>query len=85
MSYNVKNYTEQGGEVTHFGGKVVFEEGSQIEGLPSPSIPDAGASTKGLVKQGAAVADAVGETPTATEFNALLASLRTAGIIASEA
>ena len=85
MSYNVKNYTEQGGEVTHFGGKVVFEEGSQIEGLPSPSIPDAGASTKGLVKQGVAVADAVGETPTATEFNALLASLRTAGIIASEA
>ena len=85
MSYNVKNYTEQGGEVTHFGGKVVFEEGSQVEGLPSPSIPDAGASTKGLVKQGAAVADAVGETPTATEFNALLVSLRTAGIIASEA
>ncbi len=34
MSYNVKNYTEQGGDVTHFGGKVLFEEGSQVEGLP---------------------------------------------------
>ena len=34
MSYNTKNYTEQGGDVTHFGGKVIFEEGSQIEGLP---------------------------------------------------
>ena len=49
MSYNTKNYTEQGGDVTHFGGKVVFEEGSQIEGLPVQDIPDAGPETKGLV------------------------------------
>ena len=35
MSYNAKNYTEQGGNVTHFGGKVIFEEGSQVEGLPT--------------------------------------------------
>ena len=35
MSYNTKNYTEQGGNVTHFGGKVIFEEGSQVEGLPT--------------------------------------------------
>ena len=75
MSYNVKNYTEQGGDVSHFGGTVIFEEGSQVEGLPSPEIPDAGASTKGLVKQGIAVTDAAGETPTAAEFNALLSSL----------
>ena len=34
MSYNTKNYTEQGGDVTHFGGTVVFEEGCQIDGLP---------------------------------------------------
>jgi hypothetical protein len=32
--------------------------------------------------QGAAVADAAGEAPTAEEYNALLASLRAAGIIA---
>ena len=25
MSYNAKNYTEQGGEVTHIGGKLVFD------------------------------------------------------------
>lgn len=37
----------------------------------------------GLVKQGAAVADAAGEAPTAAEFKALLDSLRTAGIIAT--
>ena len=31
MSYNTKNYTEQGGDVTHIGGKLVFEgdDGSQ--------------------------------------------------------
>ena len=34
MSYNTRNYTEQGGEVTHFNGTVVFEEGCQIDGLP---------------------------------------------------
>lgn len=32
--YNTKNYKEQGGNESHFGGKVVFEEGCQIEGLP---------------------------------------------------
>ena len=82
MSYNAKNYTEQGGDVTHFGGKVIFEEGSQVEGLPAPTIPDATPTEKGLVKQASSVADAVGETPTATEYNALLASLRSAGILA---
>ena len=34
MSYNAKNYTEQGGEVTHIGGKLVFEEGGSIAGFP---------------------------------------------------
>ena len=27
MSYNAKNYTEQGGEVTHIGGKIVYDNG----------------------------------------------------------
>ena len=30
--YNAKNYTEQGGEVTHIGGKLVFEDGGSLEG-----------------------------------------------------
>ena len=34
MSYNTKNYTEQGGDVTHIGGKLVFDEGSSIAGFP---------------------------------------------------
>ncbi len=114
MNYNVKNYTEQGGDVTHFGGQVVFEDGCQIDGLPSspipvasnstlggvkvgaglsisengvlsapgPDIPSAAPEVKGLVYQGAAVSDA-SETVTASDFNALLASLRTAGILSS--
>ena len=30
MSYNAKNYTEQGGDTTHFGGKVIFEAGAEF-------------------------------------------------------
>ena len=32
--YNVKNYTEQGGEVTHIGGRLVFDAGAGITGFP---------------------------------------------------
>ncbi len=42
-----------------------------------------GAKVEGLPKQ--AVADAAGETPTAAEFNALLAALRASGVIAPPA
>ena len=38
--YSTKNYTEQGGDVSRFGGKVVFDEDCQIEGLPQmPGLP----------------------------------------------
>ncbi len=30
--YNAKNYTEQGGEVTHIGGKLIFDEGAKLKG-----------------------------------------------------
>lgn len=39
--------------------------------------------TKLTATQGVAVADAVGTEPTKAEYNTLLASLRTAGIIAT--
>lgn len=29
IMYNTKNYTEQGGEVTHIGGKLVFDDGAE--------------------------------------------------------
>lgn len=37
--YNTKNYTEQGGDITHIGGKLVFDEGA--EGV----IPNQAAAT----------------------------------------
>ena len=32
--FTVKNYTEQGGEVTHIGGALILEEGASVQGLP---------------------------------------------------
>jgi len=72
MGYNCKNYFTDGGDTIVIGGKMVIEEGAQIEGLPAASFT-----------QGAAVADAAGAAPTAAEFKALLDSLREAGVIAS--
>lgn len=40
MNYNGKNYTEQGGEVTHIGGKVVFDEGAEL--MPNQAADTAG-------------------------------------------
>lgn len=52
---------------------------SANKGLPAAAT----ATTAGLVKQGAAVAEAAGENVTAAEFKALLDSLKTAGVLAS--
>lgn len=30
--YNAKNYTEQGGDVTHIGGKLIFDDGAKLKG-----------------------------------------------------
>ena len=34
--HNTLNYTEQGDEVTHIGGTLIFEEDAFVEGLPLP-------------------------------------------------
>lgn len=49
----------------------------------SYTLPAATSTAIGGVKQGAAVADAASTAPTATEFKALLDSLRAAGVIAT--
>ena len=69
--YNAKNYTEQGGDVTHIGGRLVFEEGASVEGLPSSFTPaenqvDSEANSIATLKE---------------DFNALLAKLKTAGLM----
>ena len=35
--YSAKNYTEQGGDVTHIGGKLIFEDGSKLKGGLMPN------------------------------------------------
>lgn len=72
MSYNAKNYTEQGGDVTHFGGKVIFEEGCEVEGnffTPAANQADSTATTVAALKD---------------EFNALLTKLKTAGLMEAD-
>lgn len=127
MSYNVKNYTEQGGEKTVIGGEIVIDgkltvaDGGQVEGItgvtgaatestlggikaaakgvgdtvevkidsntsklyvapPALATEDAA----GLVKMAANVAAVEGETVPVEKFNALLAALIDAGIMADE-
>ena len=65
---NVKNYTEQGGERTVIGGTLEIVVGGQVVGLFTPAAfqADSTATTiAGLV----------------TDFNSLLAKLKTAGLM----
>ena len=71
--YNTKNYTEQGGDVTHIGGRLVFEKGASVEGLPGSAPAENQAdSTAATV---AALKD---------DFNDLLAKLKAAGLMAAD-
>jgi len=74
MSYNAKNYTEQGGDVTVIGGTLKFTADAKVEGFPTDAITPA-------VNQ----ADSTAATVSALkeDFNALLAKLKTAGLMAS--
>ena len=74
MSYNTKNYTEQGGEKTVIGGTLEIKEGASVTGLPSNFTPAA-------VQADSTATDAAGLV---TDFNALLAKLKAAGLMASE-
>lgn len=76
MSYNTKNYTEQGGEKTVIGGEIDLT-GATITGLAST------AAKAGIAKQSTKVAAAAGSAPTKAEFDALIAALVTAGLMAA--
>ena len=124
MSYNTKNYTEQGGEKTVIGGTLEIKEGASITGLSAnpllvateetlggvkaaaadegdtveikigedgklyaPTYPtDATESVSGLVKMAANQADSIAEDTATlvTDFNALLAKLKAAGLMAAD-
>lgn len=82
MTYSTKNYNTDNGDTLVIGGKLKVEAGAVVEGLSGGSytLPAAGAALGG-VKKGIAVPNAVADGELAT-LNALLASLRTAGVIA---
>ena len=124
MSYNTKNYTEQGGEKTVIGGTLEIKEGASVTGLSAnpllvateetlggvkaaaageddtvevkigedgklyaPTYPtDATESVSGLVKKAANQADSIAEDTATlvTDFNALLAKLKSAGLMAAD-
>ena len=70
MSYNTKNYTEQGGGVTHIGGKLIIDEGGSVKGLPlAANQEDSAATTVAGLKD---------------DFNALLAKLKDAGLMEAD-
>ena len=70
MSYNVKNYTEQGGEKTVIGGTLEIKSGAVVTGLPTAA------------NQGASAAATVGDL--VTDFNTLLTKLKAAGLMISD-
>ena len=62
---------------------VVDEYGNTYYLDDYPTVPEATEEVAGVVKMAESVADSTGETsPTTAEFNALLAALRAAGIMA---
>lgn len=77
MNYNTKNYTEQGGDVTHIGGKLIIDEGGSVEGLP----PSAGGGSVMEYQ-----ADSVATTVAALkeDFNGLLSKLKASGLMAAD-
>ena len=68
---NVKNYTEQGGEKTVISGTLEIAEGGQVLGLFTPAA----------IQADSVATDVAGLV---TDFNALLAKLIAAGLMAAE-
>ena len=70
MSYNTKNYTEQGGDKTVIGGTLEIKQGASVTGLPiaENQADSTAADVAGLV----------------TDFNALLAKLKAAGLMVAD-
>ena len=75
MSYNAKNYTEQGGEKTVIGGTLEIKEGALITGLPSQFTPAENQSDSTATTIAGLVVD----------FNALLSKLKAAGLMTADA
>ena len=80
MSYNTKNYTEQSGDVTRIGGKLIIEEGAEVIGLPSGD----GGGSKLPVVENQADSEATTIAALKEDFNALLSKLKAAGLMTAD-
>jgi hypothetical protein len=67
MSYNTKNYTQQGGETTVIGGTLKIEDGATFTGFPQ------------AVNQASSTASTVADLK--TDFNNLLDKLKAVGLM----
>lgn len=67
--YNAKNYTEQGGDVTHIGGKLQFDEGGKMAGGLLPN------------QEAATGTGATGGTNAVIAINALLLKMKNSGLM----
>lgn len=70
MSYNTKNYTEQGGDKTVIGGTLEIKQEASVMGLP--------------IAENQADSTATDVAGLASDFNALLAKLKAAGLMVAD-
>ena len=70
MSYNTKNYMEQGGEKLIIGGTLEILEGASVTGLP--------------IAENQADSTATDVAGVVTDFNALLVKLKAAGLMEAD-
>lgn len=78
MTYNTKNYTEQGGDKTVIGGTLEIKEGATVTGLPSTppvEIP---------ILENQADSEATDVDGLVEDFNSLLANLKDAGLMTAD-
>ena len=70
MSYNTKNYTEQGGDKTVISGTLEIKQEASVTGLP--------------VAENQADSTAIDVAGLVTDFNALLTKLKAAGLMVAD-
>jgi len=75
MSYNGKNYAEQGGDKWVIGGTLEIKEGATVTGLPAAEVPQAANQADSVATEVAALV---------TDFNGLLAKLKAAGLMTAD-
>ncbi len=80
-TYDSKNYFSHGGEQLVIGGKLTFLDGAEVENFPGSASGNTASGTAPYV----ADSEATTVANLKNDFNALLATLRTAGVLSATA